>query len=98
VPLFVTAQAGHALLQLALRSIECVAKHDVHIVVAIALRTLHVDDDILARHGELHLDGEDLALVVVPVRRIEHDAATLDAITERAEMIRELANPRLDGD
>jgi len=52
------------LLQLALRSIECVAKHDVHVVVAIALWTLHVDDDILARHGELHLDGEDLALVV----------------------------------
>jgi len=45
----------------------------------------------------LHLDGEDLALVVMPVRRIEHDAATLDAITERAEVIRELANARLDG-
>ena len=97
VPLLVSAQAGHALLQLSLRGIECVAEHDVHVVVAVALRALHVDDDILARHGELHLDGEDLALVVVPVRRIEHDAATLDAITEGAEVIRELANPRLDG-
>lgn len=43
------AQRGHALLQLAACGIKRIAQDDVHVLVPVAVGTLHVDDDVAAR-------------------------------------------------
>jgi len=91
------AQGRHALLQLAARGVERVTQDDVDVLVAIAVGALHVDDDVLAGDCQLDLDVENLALMVVPVRRIDDDAAGLDAVGKGAQVVGELADAGLDG-
>ena len=63
----------------------------------VALRPLHVHDHVFPGQSELHLDVEDLALVRMPVGRIEHDATGSYLVAEYAEMARQFAHARLDG-
>ena len=67
------------------------------VLVAVALRSLHGHDHILAGQRKLHLDVEDLALVRMPVRRVEHDATRRYLVAEYAEVVRQLAHASLDG-
>src|SRR5512145_2983244 len=96
VPVAFTAQTRHSLLQLALRRVERIAKHDVYVLVPVALRSLHVDDHVLSGERHLHLHVEDLSLVMMPMRGVDDDTARLNAVAEDIEVRREVADACLD--
>ena len=62
-----------------------------------AVRLFHVDDHIFARDRQANLHVVYLAVVLMPMRRIEHDPARLYAIADYAEMFREFVDTSLDG-
>ena len=84
------SQRRQPLFQLSLSGDESVAQHHVNIFMVTAIRFFHVYDHVFARNGQLHLYVVNLAVILMPVRRIQYDAARLYAVTENAKVIREL--------
>ncbi len=56
-----------------------------------------IDHHVLARHADIDTNTTQLALVMVPMRRLHHDGAANDAIMEALELRRLLVDALLDG-
>jgi hypothetical protein len=86
----------HDLLDLALGGHEGVAERDVRIFVCVIVGALSVHDDLAS--GNAHLDPRLVkhALVVVAMRRIDHDMAARDAIADVFQVLDMVANPRFE--
>ena len=78
------------------RRVEGVADGDIHILMGVIGGLGPVDHHVLARYADIDPYTVKLALVVMAVRRLDHHGATDDAVVEAFELLRLLADARLD--
>lgn len=88
---------GDAVLQPPLRRVEGIAHGDEDVLVRLHVVMRRGDDDGWpAGKSELDADGEEVALALVMMRRIDHHMTTHDAIAYVLEGRDLLADPVLD--
>ena len=81
VDLDLAATTANVILQLALGRVEGIPNRDVHVLVGALGAGIAVDHDLAtARHRDVDVNAVMDALLVAPVRRVDHDAATRDAL------------------
>src|SRR5512144_1399978 len=96
VGLHVATRAPDMVFELPPRSIEGIANGDIDILVRMVQRPGMADEDVLPRHADVDADIVELALVVMPVGRLDDDLATDNPVMEVLEFGGLLADPRLD--
>jgi hypothetical protein len=84
-------------LQFAASGLEGVAQRHVHVFVGVIRGVTVVDREFMTRDGDPQGDVEQLALVVMAVRRLDCDVAMDDMRAELLEAPGELANARFQG-
>jgi hypothetical protein len=93
VLLDLAARLARVVFELARRGIEGVPQRHIGIFVRLVLRARAADVNLASRNPQLDADGVALALVVMPVWRLDHHLATDDAVEIALELFRLL--PRL---
>src|SRR6516164_5815349 len=94
--LYVAAHAPDMVFELPPRRVERIANGDIDILVRMVERPGMADKHVLARHADVDANVVELALMVVPVGRLDHDLATDNPVMELFELGGLLPNPRLD--
>ena len=79
------------------RGIEGVTDRDIDVLMGLVDGLGPVDDHVLPRHADIDPHAVELALMMMAVRRLDHDGAADDAVVEAFELRRFLANALLDG-
>ena len=82
-------------LKLASRRLEGIAQRNIGIIVRLIARAGAPGDDLMTRHGNTHMRGEDIALMMVPVGRFNRDVAVNDLRAEFLQLCCQGACPRL---
>ncbi len=83
-------------LELPAGGVECVPYGHIDVFVGVMLARVAVDDERTSGHANLDAHVIDLALAVVPVRRLDHHAAGVDSPEEGLELVDPFADLRLD--
>jgi hypothetical protein len=85
------------ILQAPHRSVKGVTHGDIDILMRMIDGLRPIDHHVLSRHADVETNIIQLALVVVPVRRLHHDSTADDAVVEALKLLRLLADALLDG-
>jgi hypothetical protein len=97
VVLDVAAHLSRVILEPPRRGVEGVANGDIDVLMRVIEWACAIHHHVLARHADIDAHVIQLALVMVAVRRLHHDAAADDAVVEAFELRRLLADALLDG-
>src|SRR5262245_26979711 len=93
----VASELPRMIFELAHRGIEGVADGDIDVLVRLVLRAFLIHVHVVARHADVDADLVKLALVVMPVRRLDGDVAAHDALEKAVKLGGLLADDRLHG-
>src|SRR5688572_21870512 len=74
-------------LQPTAHGIEGIANGDVHVLVRVVLATTLTHDDLPLRHGDVDADSVGVALLLMVMRRLDHDAAAGDVLEHLLELV-----------
>jgi hypothetical protein len=93
-----TAPALREPLQATLDGVERVANGDVHVLMRMVFGAATVrDNDLTLRDVEIDADSVRVSLVLVVMRRLDHDAAARDVVEQLFQLIHPVADLRVDG-
>src|SRR5208337_1711237 len=81
--------------ELALYGVEGIAQRHIDILVGLPFPVLTLGNELALRGRDVDVDLENLALVVMLVRRFDNDLTAYDLGAEALQMERELADSRL---
>jgi hypothetical protein len=95
VCLYVSASFPFIVLKLASRRLEGIAQRNIRIIVRLIARAGAPGDDLMTRHGNAHMRGEEIALMMVPMGRFNRDVAVNDLRAEFLQLCCQGACPRL---
>src|SRR5215831_7882697 len=93
----VASELPRMIFELAHRGIEGVADGDINVLVRLVLRAFLIHMHVVARHADVDADLVTLALVVMPVRRLDGDVAAHDALEKAVKLGGLLADDRFHG-
>src|SRR5262245_9151751 len=82
----VASELPRMIFELAHRGIEGVADGDIDVLVRLVLRSLLIHMHVVAGHADVDADLVELALVVMPVRRLDGDVAAHDALEKAVKL------------
>lgn len=97
VVLHVSTLTLNLIFELAAQRLERIAQRHVHVFVGVVSTVVATDDDFPFGHGQIDADPIRVSLVLVVMRRLNHDLAASDAAVEVLELLHLLGNASLDG-